>query len=77
MVWRTKNISAWQKCQTTRDEIKVLVQEGQNKGLPVRLLNDNYIAFGNIHIYIWKKGNIRKIKKLIKNPTLESWGIKE
>ena len=77
MVWRTKNIPDWQKCQATRDEIKALVQEGQDKGLPVRIINDNYIAFGERHIYIWQKGNIRKIRKLIKNPTLESWGTKE
>lgn len=77
MVWSIKNIPAWQKCQATRDEIKALVQEGQDKGLPVRLLNDDYVAFGDIHIHIWKKGNVEKIKKLIKNPTLESWGIKE
>lgn len=77
MVWGIKNIPAWQKCQATRDEIKALVQEGQDKGLPVRLLNDDYVAFNEKHIYIWKRSNIEKIKKLIKTPTLESWGIKE
>lgn len=75
MVWSIKNIPDWQKCQATRNEIKALVQEGQNKGLPVRLLNDDYVAFDDVHIYIWK--NIEKIRKLIENPTLESWGIKE
>ena len=67
----------WLRNQATRKHIKELVQEGQDKGLPVKIVNDNYIAFGKRHIYIWERGNIRKIRELIKSPTLESWGIKE
>lgn len=60
----------------TREHIKNLVQEGQNKGLPVRILNDNYVAFGDLHIYIWNEKNIKKIEKLIRHPTLESYGCR-
>ena len=67
----------WLRNNATRKYINDLIKEGQDKGLPVKIINDNYIAFGERHIYIWKRGNIRKIKELIKNPTLESWGIKE
>ena len=67
----------WLRNQATRKHIKELVQEGQDKGLPVRIVNDQYVAFSNRNIYIWQKGNIKKIRELIKNPTLESWGMKE
>lgn len=76
MVWGVKNIPDWQKRQAIRDEIKALVQEGQDKGLPVKILNDNYVAFNDLHIYIWSEKNIKKIEKLIKTPTLESYGVK-
>ena len=66
----------WLRNQATRKHIKELVQEGQNKGLPVKILNDNYVAFNDLHIYIWNEKNIKKIEKLIKNPTLESYGVK-
>ena len=67
----------WLRNNATRKYINDLIKEGQDKGLPVKIINDQYVAFNDIHIYIWKKGNIEKIKKLIKTPTLESWGIKE
>lgn len=67
----------WLRNNATRKYIKDLVKEGQDKGLPVRIVNDQYVAFSNRNIYIWQKGNIKKIRELIKNPTLESWGMKE
>lgn len=66
----------WLRNQATRKYIKELVQEGQDKGLPVKILNDQYVAFGERHIYIWKKGNIKKIRELIRHPTLESYGCR-
>lgn len=66
----------WLRNNTTRKHIKELIQEGQDKGLPVKILDDNYVAFNDLHIYIWSEKNIKRIEKLIKTPTLESYGMK-